>query len=598
MIEYRIRPLRPQAHVFEVTQRVANPTPEGQAFTLPAWIPGSYMIRDFSRHILHIEACNETGPLVVAKQDKQTWQLPPSETPVTLIYHIYAWDLSVRGAHLDTTHGYFNGSCVFLAAMGHEDAPCEVDIEAPEGTAYLGWRVATGLTRLSGDDLAFGRFHAENYDALIDHPVEMGPFDYATFDAYGVPHEVVLAGRNHADMARLCRDLKPICEHHIRMFGEPAPMDRYVFMSLVTGNGYGGLEHRNSTSLMCTRDDLPRRTDAPDTVRDAYRNYLGLCSHEYFHTWNIKRIKPAAFTPFDLSQEVYTELLWAFEGITSYYDDLALARTGLISPESYLELLGKVITRVYRGAGREKQTVTESSFDAWTRFYQQDENAPNAIVSYYAKGALVALALDFLLRDVSNEEKTLDDLMRMLWQRYGQTGEGVPEQGVQAVAEELVGQDLSAFFNQALYSTDDVDLQQVLAERGVELCWRSASNHADLGGKAGRDGHGAPDFGVRFSQDPLGARIAVAYEQGAAMEAGLSAGDVVIAIDGLQATSANVDTLLAQYLPGEKVEVHAFRRDELMRFTVDIAPSEATTAYLRIAESGLTQKGRAWLHLD
>src|SRR5690606_21184804 len=168
----------------------------------------------------------------------------------------------------------------------------------------------------------------------------------------------------------------------------------YVFMTLVTGDGYGGLEHRNSTSLMCARNDLPRLTDAPDQVRDAYRGYLGLCSHEYFHSWNIKRIKPEAFTPFDLNQEVYTELLWAFEGITSYYDDLALVRSGLITPQSYLELLGQTISRVQRGSGTLRQTVTESSFDAWTRFYKQDENAPNAIVSYYAKGALVALALD------------------------------------------------------------------------------------------------------------------------------------------------------------------------------------------------------------
>ncbi|MCG8437002.1 MAG: M61 family peptidase, partial [Pseudomonadales bacterium] len=267
MIEYRIRPLRPQAHLFEVTLTVANPMPEGQAFSMPAWIPGSYMIRDFARHLVHVEASSQGETLPVAKVDKQTWQLPPCEGPVQIHYHVYAWDLSVRGAHLDTTHGYFNGTCVFLAPMGHEDQPCEVEIEAPEGHAYAGWRVATGLQRLSGSELDFGRFRADNYDALIDHPVEMGPFDYASFDACGVQHWVVLAGRHHADMARLCRDLKPICEHHIRMFGEPAPMDRYVFMTLVTGNGYGGLEHRNSTSLMCARDDLPKRTDDPAKVR-------------------------------------------------------------------------------------------------------------------------------------------------------------------------------------------------------------------------------------------------------------------------------------------------------------------------------------------
>ncbi|MCG8393311.1 MAG: PDZ domain-containing protein [Pseudomonadales bacterium] len=594
MIEYRIRPLRPEAHLFEVTLTVANPTPEGQAFTLPAWIPGSYMIRDFARHLVHIEASCHGETLPVAKIDKQTWQLPPCDGAVQVQYQIYAWDLSVRGAHLDTTHGYFNGTCVFLAAMGHEDQPCEVEIEPPEGSAYVNWRVATGLTRLSGSELAFGRFQADNYDALIDHPVEMGPFEYAQFEACGVPHLVALAGRHRADMARLCRDLKPICEHHIRMFGEPAPMDHYVFMTLVTGSAYGGLEHRNSTSLMCARDDLPKRTDDPAKVRDGYRSYLGLCSHEYFHTWNIKRIKPAAFTPFDLSREVHTELLWAFEGITSYYDDLSLTRTGLIPPQSYLELLGQIMTRVYRGQGRHKQTVTESSFDAWTRFYKQDENAPNAIVSYYTKGSLIALALDLTLRNLTDEKRSLDDLMRLLWQRYGQTGEGVPEQGVQALAEEVAGCDMGDFFSQALYSTEDLPLAELLAERGVELNWRSAAGHGDNGGKPGKDG--IPNLGARLVADPMGAKIAVAFEQGPAMAAGLSAGDVIIAVDGLQATQANIDNLLAAFLPGETVEVHAFRRDELMKFRVEVAPTEPSTAYLTIAKGGLTEKGKAWLH--
>lgn len=593
MIEYRIRTLRPEAHLFEITLTVADPTPEGQAFTLPAWIPGSYMIRDFARHIVTLAAQSEGEPLAVAKLDKQTWQVEPSNAPVTATYQVYAWDLSVRGAHLDTTHGYFNGTCVFLAAMGHEDQPCEVEIQAPQGPSYLGWKLATGLERLSGGELDFGRFRADNYDALIDHPVEMGPFDYASFQACGVPHWVVIAGRHHTDMARLCRDLKPICEHHIRLFGEPAPMDRYLFMTLATGNSYGGLEHRNSTSLMCARSDLPRRTDPPGQVRDGYRNYLGLCSHEYFHTWNVKRIKPAVFTPFDLSREVHTELLWAFEGITSYYDDLSLARTGLIEPESYLEMLGQTLTRVYRGQGRFKQTVTESSFDAWTRFYKQDENAPNAIVSYYGKGALVALALDLTLRDLSDETKSLDDLVRLLWQRYGQTGEGVPEQGIQPLAEEMIGQDMSAFFNLALYSCEDLPLAELLSPRGVALHWRQPGHHGDNGGQPGPEA--AVNLGARFASDPLGARVAVAYEQGAAMAAGLSAGDVIIAVDHLQVTAASLDTVLAAFQPGETVTVHAFRRDELMSFSVSLEPGETSTAYLTIADGGLTDKGRAWL---
>jgi predicted metalloprotease with PDZ domain len=593
LIRYQICPVHPQAHIFEITLTVDRPTPEGQALTMPSWIPGSYMIRDFARHVVSLDARAGDRPLAVAKIDKQTWQLPPVDGPVTVTYRVYAWDLSVRGAHLDTTHGYFNGPCVFLAAMGHEDQPCEVTIVAPAGAEFATWRLATGMPRLSGAELDFGVFQADNYDALIDYPVEMGHFEHARFEACGVPHDVVLTGRFRVDLERLCRDLKPICEHHIKLFGEPAPVDRYLFMTLVT-DGYGGLEHRNSTSLMSPRGDLPLPTDGPRQVRDGYRGYLGLCSHEYFHTWNIKRIKPEAFTPFDLSQEVHTELLWAFEGITSYYDDLALARTGLISPESYLELVGQTLTRVQRGQGRLKQTVTESSFDAWTRFYKQDENAPNAIVSYYAKGSLVALALDLTLRERSNEQVTLDHLMRALWQRYGEGSGGVPEQGIQALAEELLGESLDEFFQLALYSTEDLPLAPLLAARGVVLHWRPAGGHGDNGGKPAK-GPAPVHLGLRAAADPLGARVQMVYEQGAAMAAGLSAGDVIIAVDGIKTDAAGLDGRLQGYQEGEVVEVHVFRRDELLRFRVTLAPSEASTAYLTLAQGGLTDKGRAWL---
>ena len=594
MIRYSISPFRPEAHLIEVQIEMEQPMPEGQALRMPAWIPGSYMIRDFARHVVSFEAKGTGGRLAWRKLDKDTWQLEPVNGPVWIRLEVYAWDLSVRGAHLDNSHGYFNGTSVFPAALGHEDQPCEVEIFPPEDSECAGWRVATGMPRVRGGEFDFGSFRAENYDALIDYPVEMGHFSHASFEACGVPHTVVLSGRHQADLARLCRDLKPICESQIRLFGEPAPMDSYLFMTLVTENGYGGLEHRNATSLMCARADLPRLTDAPDKIRDGYRNYLGLCSHEYFHSWNIKRIKPDAFTPYDLSVESHTEQLWAFEGITSYYDDLMLLRSGVIGVESYLEMLGQIITRVYRGRGRLRQTVTESSFDAWTRFYKQDENAANAIVSYYAKGALVALALDLTLRDRSDEKVSLDDLMRLLWQRHGQTGIGVPERGIQALAEELLGESLDDFFSPALYSTEDLPLAELLARRGVQLNWRAPNGHGDNGGKPGPQA--APvNLGVRVADDPLGARILVAFEQGTAMAAGLSAGDVIIAVDGLKTDARKLDDMLAAYQPGDAVEIHAFRRDELVRVYATLTPGDEEIAWLSLDNSILGDKGRSWL---
>lgn len=381
------------------------------------------MVREFARNIVTLRAFNDAGRKVrVEKTDKHAWQAAPVKGALTLRYEVYAWDMSVRAAHLDDTAGFFNGTSVFLSPLGFEDAPCVVDIQKPAGPQFRNWRVATALTEARATKrYGFGEYTAQNYDELIDHPVTLGEFELATFKAHGVPHDIVIAGRVIGlDMARLSADLQRVCEAQIALFeprSKKAPMDRYVFMTQAVTDGYGGLEHRASTALICNRSDLP--VTGRDETTDGYRTYLGLCSHEYFHTWNVKRIKPAVFAPYDLTQENYTSLLWLFEGFTSYYDDLMLVRSGLIKEADYYTLLGKTIGGVLRGSGRLKQTVAESSFDAWVKYYRQDENAANAIVSYYTKGSLVALAFDLTIRAQTQNRKSLDDVMRLLWQRYG-----------------------------------------------------------------------------------------------------------------------------------------------------------------------------------
>lgn len=593
MIRYQITPSNPAAHLFEIHVAVDTPVPEGQAFCFPAWIPGSYMIRDFARHVVEFAAFSDDQPWPWTKLDKQTWQLAPAQGPVSIRLLVYARDLSVRGAYLDNKRGYFNGSSVFPAAMGHEDQPCGLAIHAGP-TAH--WQLATGMPRIDGDVFGFGQFGAENYADLIDYPVEMGHFSHAQFSACGTPHEVIISGHHQVDLARLCTDLEKICRYQIQLFGEPAPMHSYTFMTFATSDGYGGLEHRNSTSLMCARGDLPQRTDAPEQIRDGYRSYLGLCSHEYFHSWHIKRIRPETFAPPDLSREVHTELLWAFEGITSYYDDLTLVRTGLIGTDSYLELLGQSITRVYQGKGQQRQTLVESSFDAWTRFYKQDENAANAIVSYYSKGALAALALDLRLRQQSCGRCSLDDLMRLLWTRHGQTGKGVAEQGIQLLAEELLGESLEDFFQLALYSNEPLPLETLLAPLGVDLHWRAATQHADKGGKPANEPP-LPWLGMRIGEDPLGVRIQTAEEDGPAVSAGLSAGDVIIALDELRVNAGIWNDVLSRYRPGDRLSLHAFRRDELIRVQVMLAEAPVRIAWLSLADSGLTDVGKDWLHV-
>ena len=594
-IRYKITPKHPEAHLFEVTCFVADPDPAGQRFALPAWIPGSYLIREFARNVTRIHATSRGKPLGIAKLDKHTWQCAPANAPVTVTMEVYGHDLSVRGAHLDTTHAFFNGSSVFLRVLGQEHCGCEVDIRAPRGARYRRWQVATAMRRGNAKPYGFGTYGAKDYDELIDHPVEMGTFTLATFKAAGVPHDVAITGRHGADLPRLCKDLKRLCEWHIGLFGRPAPMDRYVFLVTAVGDGYGGLEHRASTALLCSRDDLPQ--PGVKEITDSYRGFLGLCSHEYFHTWNVKRIKPAAFVPYDLERENYTCLLWAMEGITSYYDDLALVRCGLISQASYIELLGRAITNHLRTLGRQKQTVADASWDAWIKYYRQDENSPNALVSYYLKGSLIALCLDLLIRDQTKGRRSLDDVMRALWERYGRTGAGIPEDGVERIAEEISGARLKGFFDLALRSTKEIPLKSWLSTMGIELHLRTSAGSADKGGTAGSKNAARPSakLGARTAEDPAGAKLTHVLDGGAAQTAGLSAGDVIVALDGLRVNAKSLDQRLSAHT--RSATLHYFRRDELCTTALPILPAPLDTSYLTVTKStaSVARRRAGWL---
>lgn len=600
-VHYSIVSVSPEAHLFRVRCTIRQPDPAGQQLSMPCWIPGSYMIRDFARNIVWLKARCGKQELAIEKLDKTNWQVDTCEGPLELEYEVYAWDLSVRGAHLDNTHGYFNGTSVFVAVAGQTGSPCSIEIQPPEGARYNDWRVATTLPRLEAELYGFGTYQAQDYDELIDHPVEMGTFDLATFDVAGTPHDVAITGKHRADLPRLCNDLQKICTIHVNMFGELPEMERYLFLVTAVGEGYGGLEHRSSTSLLCSRNDLP----LPDRqeVTSEYRNFLGLCSHEYFHLWNIKRIKPAAFQPYDLSRETHTRQLWAFEGITSYYDELALVRSGVISTDSFLELLGQTATRVWRGRGRFKQSVADSSFDAWTKFYKQDESAPNNIVSYYTKGSLIAMALDLTIRQATGDNQSLDDLMRLLWQHYGKVARGVPESEIEKLASEIAGQDLSDFFADYLYATEDPPLKDLFAGLGIDFCLRPALNADDKGG----DGECAEDkslpavyFGARVVNDSIGARLSHVFDNGPAQKAGLSAGDIIIALDGLKVSKSNLESMLANYPIDSEVKLHVFRRDELFETLVILEPAPADTVYFKLQTDATAEQQSArdnWLHI-
>jgi len=583
MINYSIAPKDLAGHLFSVTVVVNKPDAEGQVFALPAWIPGSYMIREFARNIVQIRAESDGKPIKLDKLNKDTWIAAPCKGALTLQYEVYAWDLSVRAAHLDQTHGFFNGSSVFLRVQDQEHLQHIVDIRRPADAACKAWRIATTLPELKAARYGFGTYVAANYDELIDHPVEMGTFALASFKAHGVQHEIAVTGKVPSlDMARLTADLKQICEAQIALF-EPkskrAPMVRYVFQVMAVGEGYGGLEHRASTALLCSRNDLPVKGVAD--MSDGYLTFLGLCSHEYFHTWHVKRIKPAAFVPYDLQTENYTPLLWLFEGFTSYYDDLMLVRSGVIDVPAYLKRVERTVNNVLRGTGRTKQSVADASFDAWVKYYRQDENAPNALVNYYTKGSLVALALDLTIREQTGGKTSLDDVMRALWQRYGRDfyslsendQRGITEAEVEALIDEVSGLKLKRFFNRYVRGTDDLPLAKLLAPFGITFGDLRKKNKASLEVRVVSTKNGGSEC-----------TLAQVHEDGAAHLAGLSANDVLIALDGFRVTGNNLDALLARYAVGDKLTAHVFRRDEMMQFEVTLQGDNAPQAKLTVSK--------------
>jgi predicted metalloprotease with PDZ domain len=595
LIRYRVRLADLDRHYFEIECRIDAPTAE-QRFSLPAWIPGSYLLRDFARHVVHVAACSGRDPVPVEKVDAATWTVRGAGQTLTLTLTItvYALDQSVRGAWLDHQRGYFNGPCVFLLPEGRDTEPIEITLEPPPHSLCDDWRVATALRRKAVDERGFGDYEAADYDELLDHPVEVSDFESVEFIACGVPHHLVIAGRFETDLPRIAADLAQICAAQIDFFGAPAPFDSYWFIGLAAGDGYGGLEHRASSSLIFGRDDLPKPGEAGQP-RD-YQRFLALASHEYFHTWHVKRSKPAAFVPYRLDRRNHTRLLWVFEGITSYYQELLLRRSGVLGTTAFLQRLAELLTRVYRTPGRFKQSLAESSFDAWDVLYRPEPNHPNTSISYYTKGALVALALDLKLRLETAGRTSLDDVMRELWRRHGARDAGLPEDGFERLAAEVSGLDLASFFDVAVRGTDDLPLADLLAKFAVSFELRAAS---DDRGATQRTGNGEPlTLGATHREGDGGLELASVLEGGPAQRAGLNPGDVLIALDRLRVTARNLKKRLARFESGERVTATIFRGDELKEVGLVLRPAPLDSCQLAAqehADAAALGRREAWL---
>ncbi|MEW8379922.1 MAG: PDZ domain-containing protein [Candidatus Thiodiazotropha taylori] len=598
MIDYRLKLDAPQSHIFEVELTIHNPDPDGQMVYLPAWIRGSYLIRDYARHIVSIEANADGEPLILSKLDKQSWKIEPVTQSITINYQIYAWELTVRSAHFDNTHAYFNGPALFLAVSGQELMPCRLEIVAPKFKLQNEWRVAFSMKPEQIDEQGFGTYQADDYETLIDCPGEIGDYSESQFEVAGCNHRFVVSGVKRFDHEKLGSHLARICEKQVELFGE-LPVQDYLFLLRVVNDGYGGLEHKNSTSLIFPRDDLPAKRDTK--ITSGYRRLLALCSHEYFHLWNVKRITPEVFLEQSTQQEVYTRQLWVFEGITSYYDELMLVRSGVISKQDYFEMLAETVTRVMRGSGRFKQTLEESSFDVWTKFYKQDENAPNAIVSYYAKGTLFALLLDLTIRLQSNGRFSLDQVMREMWLRYGKQGKGVPENGIEKVVADVTSLDLQSLFDLGLRSTAELPLTDCLSEFGVAMKLLPAKSSDDKGGVLGdkeREQQSYTGIGAKWTSKNSGIKVQQVFDGGAAQNAGISAGDEIVAVDGLRMSAKQFENYILDTDADDQIEVHLFRRDQLMSLVLQPQQAAFDTCYFDLTEpsdEAVKQRQSDWL---
>jgi len=590
MNAYTVRIPHPEARRIEVDLEVDARGAASLDVRLPVWTPGSYLVREHQRHVDGLRAQAEGRDLPVEKIDKQTWRVScAGARSVRVAYRLHCFELTVRTNHVDPTHAFLNPSAAAAFVVGREGEPCSVRLQL-----LPGWRAWVALP---DED---GAFHARDYDELADSPFECGPessHEVHSFTAQGVQHRLVVWGRGDFDAAKVLPDMARIVDAEAAIFGGLPYSEPYLFILLLNDKGRGGLEHRRSCALL-----VPRFTFVQ---KSAYEDFLELVAHEYFHLWNVKRLRPAAFTPYDWTRENHTRLLWAMEGLTSTYEVMALRRAGLISPQRFLEIWAERITQLLRTPGRLRTSLAQASFDAWIKHYRPDESTGNTTVSYYLKGSVVGFLLDLELRRRTSGARSLDDLVRLLFERHGGPP-GLPEDAVEKGAAELAGDaSLRDWFARAVRSTQELELEQALSGAGLRAVLHPAGGPDDKG-SAEADPKEAPEppaqprawLGATL-RDRAGAQeVAAVVEGSPAQRAGILAGDEIVALDGFR---ADLKQRLLRAQPGKTVKFSLFRMDELLEVAVPliVAPADAVTI-VAIAEATPAQVAlrKAWLGQD
>ncbi|MBD2212125.1 M61 family metallopeptidase [Nostoc linckia FACHB-104] len=540
-IHYQVAMPQPETHLFEVTLHLVNYTSPVLDLKLPVWTPGSYLVREYAKNLQDFAAFANGQPLRWWKKSKNHWQVDKNHvSELTVRYRIFANELSVRTNHLDITHGYFNGAALFFRLLGWEQQAIRVTIVPP----YPQWQVTSPLPT---DAEASNTFYAADFDTLVDSPFEIGSHQVYQFEALGKPHELAIWGQGNLEPERAIADIQKIIKVEADIFGG-LPYQRYVFLLHLFHQAYGGLEHKNSCSLIYQRFGF--------RAQDKYERFMQLVAHEFFHLWNVKRIRPKALEVFDYDQENYTPSLWFCEGTTSHYDLLIPLWAGIYDSKSYLNHLSKEITRFLTTPGRKVQPLSESSFDAWIKLYRPDANSGNSQISYYLKGAMVSLLLDLLIRAKHRNQRSLDDVMRQMWQQFGKAEIGFTPEQLQTVIESIAGIDLGDFFKRYLDSTDELPFNEYLEPFGLQLAAEQEEE---------------PYLGIKVNTEN-GKEIIKFVEAGSpAQQAGIDPGDELLAINGIKVTANNLSDRLKDFQAQDSIQVAVFHQDLLRSVTVTLA---------------------------
>lgn len=545
-INYLVAMPQPETHLFEVSLQIVNYSSPILDLRMPVWTPGSYLVREYAKNLQDFTALAGDKVLPWRKISKNHWQINKGDvSEVTIRYRVFANELSVRTNHLDATHGYFNGAALFLRIPGWENLPIRVTVLPPRPQ----WRVTTALPAISEQS---NTFYAADFDTLVDSPFEIGEHQLYHFEVLGKPHELAIWGQGNFQIQQLISDTQKIIQVEAQMFGG-LPYERYVFLLHLFAQAYGGLEHKNSCSLIYQRFGF--------RSQDKYERFIQLVAHEFFHLWNVKRIRPQALEVFNYDQENYTPSLWFCEGTTSYYDLLIPLRAGIYDVKTYLNYWSKEITRLLTTPGRKVQPLSESSFDAWIKLYRPDANTGNSQVSYYLKGEMVSLLLDLLIRARYRNQRSLDDVMRQMWQKFGQAEIGYTPEQLQGVIESVAGVDLTDFFARYIDGTEELPFNQYLEPFGLQLVTEKEEE---------------PYLGVKVNTEN-GREIIKFVEAGSpAQLAGIDAGDELLAIAGIKISTHQLSDRLKDYQANDTIQVTVFHQDELRTYSVTLGSPRPT----------------------